>query len=353
MTHVRTKLSAKAGLPPGSLVYVGRHKTEKPNVTLIEYTLNTFDEVSCTDIREANTVREKNSVSWINIDGIHDTEIISQLGEQFNLHPLLLEDLLNTHQRPKSEVFDNCIFLTFKMLNIGKKGEVLSEHVSFILGERFVISLQEVPGDIFDSLRQRLREGIGQMRKKKADYLFYRLLDTVVDHYFLVIDHISEDAEKLERRTFDDPTDDTLREIQQRKKQLTFLRKNIASLREAVITFPTDDNRFIRKETNRYFRDVYEHIIQVYDSIDSYREILSSIMELYLTGVSNRMNKVMQVLTIISTIFIPLTFIAGIYGMNFQNMPELEWKYGYPAVWVIMVIIVIIMIIFFRKKKWF
>lgn len=346
-------LSKKAGLPPGALVHVGKRKAKKVKLFVIDYNATDLSEITCETPEQCFPFKDKDSITWINVDGLHNTEIISSIGSHYGLHPLLLEDVLNTRHRPKMEEFDECLFITLKMLGISEDGHsLISEQVSFVLGNGWVISFQEHEGDIFDALRQRLREGKSNIRKNGADYLLYRLIDTVVDNYFFVTEHISDAAETLEEEVLHTPDNESLQEIQRLKKQLRNLRKSVSPLREAISNLQRDTTALIEESTVRYLRDVYEHIIQVNDTIETQRDALASIMDLYLSGMSNKMNQVMQVLTIIATIFIPMTFIAGIYGMNFDNMPELHWKYGYFGVWGVMAIIIIIMLVYFRRKRW-
>jgi magnesium transporter len=346
-------ISDKAGLPPGTLIHIGKRKSDKTRVSVIDYDASHHSEVMCESIEECFPFKEKNTISWINIDGLHNVELIASIGNHFGLHSLLVEDVLNTRHRPKAEAYENYFFFTLKMLGINKRGHsIISEQVSFVLGKSWVISFQEQQGDIFESLRQALRENKGNLPKKGADYLLYRLIDTVVDNYFFIIEYISDATEKLEEKVLKMPNQESLYEIQRLKKQLASFRRAAKPLREAIAVFLRDDNSMIDESTIPYLRDVYEHIIHVSDAIDSQRDILTGIMDLYLSGVSNKMNQIMQLLTIIATIFIPLTFIAGVYGMNFDNMPELHFKYGYHIIWIIMIVIFAIMIFFFRKKKW-
>lgn len=351
MSEVNTSYK-KAGLPPGTLIHVGSKKTDKTRITTIDYTESEFSENEYDDITECFNLRDTKSVSWINVDGLHDIKIIEQLGSHFELHPLLLEDVLNTKHRPKVEEYDDYIFLTLKMLGVSKdRKSIINEQVSFVLGKNWVISFQEQQGDIFDAIRERLRSKMGNTRKLGPDYLLYRLLDTVVDHYFFVTEHFNDITTKLEDQVLKDPQENTLQKIQQLKKELISIRKAVNPLREAV-SWLEKDNKLFKQGTKRYLRDVYEHIIQAIDTVENQRDALSSIMDLYHTGVSNRMNEVMKVLTIISTIFIPLTFIAGIYGMNFEYIPELKWKYGYAVFWGVMVTIFVVLLIYFKRKKW-
>ncbi len=346
-------ISRKAGLPPGALVHIGKRKSHKIKISVIDYDQDYFLEEVCKTPEACFTYKDKKSISWVNVDGLHEIEDIASIGKHYELHPLLLEDVLNTRHRPKIEEFDNCIFLTLKMFGVSKDGkQIISEQVSLILGKTWVLSFQEQEGDVFDTLRERIKEKKGNIRNRKSDYLFYRLIDTIVDNYFFVTEHLSDVIDGLEVSVLNKQDQESLHEIQRLKKQLTTLRKSIMPLREAVSYLEKDANGLIDESTTRYLRDVYEHIIQVNDTIDSQRDAVASIMDLYLSGVSNRMNQVMQVLTIIATIFIPLTFIAGIYGMNFENMPELHWKYGYFAIWILMAIIIAFMIRYFKRKRW-
>lgn len=349
-----TQLSKKSGLPPGTLIHIGKKRASKVRITAIDYTESLYNESEFQDISNCFPFKETSSTSWINIDGIHNTEIIEALGNHFGHHPLLMEDILNTLSRPKLEEYEDYLFLNLKMLGINKEQDaIISEQVSLILGKNYVISFQEQPGDIFDSIRIRIRESKGNIRKRKADYLFYRLIDTVVDHYFFIIEHLSERIEKLEDIILITQSTPILHQIQDLKTQLIQIRKAISPLREAVGLLQKDEVKLIHKNTLQYFRDVYQNLIQVSESIDIYREMTKNLMDLYQSGINNRMNQVMQVLTVIATIFIPLTFIVGIYGMNFDNMPELHWKYGYFIIWGIMIFVVLFMLKYFKRKKWF
>lgn len=350
----KSQVSKKSGLPPGTLIHIGKKRANKVKISVIDYTETTFDEFECDKIEDAFTFKDSNTVSWINIDGIHETELIDIIGSHFGHHPLLLEDIVNTLNRPKLEEFDDYLFLTLKMLGISKDQKtILSEQVSFILGKNYVISFQEQPGDIFDSIRVRIKESKGNIRKRKNDYLFYRLIDTIVDHYFFIVEHLSEQIERLEDVVLKSQTPEVLQEIQSLKTELIQLRKSISPLREAIGTISKDEIKFIHKNTFHYFNDVYQNLLQVAESIDIYREMTKNLMDLYQSGINNKMNQVMQILTVIATIFIPLTFIVGIYGMNFEYMPELKWRYGYFIIWGIMVLVVLFMLRFFKRKNWF
>lgn len=353
MSKLSKKSSVKAGLPPGTLIHVGKKKSENVKITVLDYNENVFESVECKNEINCAVYKNEGTISWINVDGLHNIELMRSLGDQFGLHNLLLEDILNTNHRPSAEEYDDHIFLSLKMLGVSKSGRsIVSEQVSFVLGSHWLLSFQEKEGDLFDSVRNRLKEAKGNIRKNGADYLLYALVDTIVDNYFFVSEYFSEKIEAVEEVVLTTPDHTTVHEIQRLKKLLIDFRKSITPLREAVSSLQRDNSILISQNTRRYLRDVYEHLIQVSDSIESHRDLLASIMDLYLSGESNKMNKTMQVLTIIATIFIPMTFVAGIYGMNFDHMPELHWKYGYHAAWGVMLVILIIMIIFFRRKRW-
>lgn len=353
MSKIAQSITEKSGLPPGALVHIGKHRSAKPRLTVLDYTVNNHSETTCEAVEKCYPYRDSESVSWLNLDGLSDTNLIAQIGEHFGLHPLLLEDVLNTNHRPKVEEFEDYTFLTLKMLGISPDGKsFISEQVSFVLGANWVISFQEQEGDVFDGLRKRIEEDKGNIRKLGADYLFYRLIDTIVDNYFFVTEFFSEQTELLEEKVLDESVQEDVHQIQRLKKKLIWFKKAVTPLREAVSSLYRDETKLITPETQRYLRDVYEHIIQVLDSVETQRDMVSNIMDLHMSQMSNRMNQVMKVLTIIATIFIPLTFIAGIYGMNFDKMPELHWEYGYLTVWVVMLVILVLMILFFRRKRW-
>jgi len=353
MNKLSKKSSIKAGLPPGTLIHVGKKKSENVKISVLDFNDEIFDAVEVKNEIDCSVYKDPTTVSWINVDGLHNIDLMRSLGDQFELHNLLLEDILNTNHRPAAEEYDDHIFLTLKMLGVSKSGKsIVSEQVSFVLGSDWLLSFQEKEGDLFDSVRNRLKEAKGNIRKNGADYLLYALVDTIVDNYFFVSEYFSEKIEAVEEVVLTGADHTTVHEIQRLKKLLIDFRKSISPLREAVSALQRDNSVLISQNTRRYLRDVYEHLIQVSDSIESHRDLLASIMELYLSGESNKMNKTMQVLTIIATIFIPMTFVAGIYGMNFDHMPELHWEYGYHAAWGVMLVILVIMVIFFRRKRW-
>ena len=343
----------KIGISPGSAVFVGSRKSDSVNISIFDYSENACTERTTKKIGDCFPFKDTPTVTWLNIDGLHETQAIEEAGKEYDLHPLVIEDILNTHQRPKIEVFDDYIFISLKMLSeMNRKNEIESEQISLILGKNFVFSFQEKEGDVFDPLRVRIREGKGRIRKMGPDYLLYAILDIIIDHYFIILEKIGDKVEAFEEELMKEPKPDTLHEIYTLKREILFLRKSVWPLREAVSTLEKCESELINDKTSPYLRDLYDHIIQVIDAVETTRDLLSGMLDLYLSSVSNKMNEVMKVLTIIATIFIPLTFIAGIYGMNFEYMPELGWKYAYFAVWLIMTVMGLGMLKYFRNKKW-
>ncbi len=349
------KRSAKAGLPPGTLIHIGEKKTEQPRITLIDYDERHFEEREIKTINECFPFKDKPTTTWINIDGIHQVELIETLGTHFEVHPLVLEDILNTEQRPKVEDFGTYIFVVLKMFYCEGKEEdceIVAEQISLILGSNFVLSFQEAKRDVFNSVRDRLRSGKGRVRKLGPDYLAYALIDSIVDNYFVILEVLGERIELLEEELINEPSAGTLQDIHDLKRGLLFLRRSIWPLREVISALHRGEFPLIQATTLVYLRDVYDHVIQVIDTVETYRDMIAGMLDIYLSSVSNRMNEVMKVLTIIATIFIPLTFIVGVYGMNFAYMPELQTKWGYPMVWLVMIGIALFMVFYFRKKKW-
>jgi magnesium transporter len=353
MLKIIKKRSKKIGLPPGTLVHVGEKKTEKLRITVIDYDEKEFQEKEVENIEQCFPFKDTPTVTWINIDGIHETEIIEKAGKHFNLHPLILEDIVNTGQRPKIEDFESYIFIVLKMLYFdGKENETEIEQVSLIVGKNFVISFQERVGDVFNPIRERLRKSKGRIRKAGADYLTYALIDAIVDSYFTILEKIGEKIEILEDAVVKNPTSESLQTIHNLKREMIFLRKSVWPLREMISNLTKGESSLIEEATKIYLRDVYDHTIQVIDTTETYRDMLSGMHDTYLSGISNRMNEIMKVLTIFASIFIPLTFVAGIYGMNFQFMPELGWRWGYFAILGIMAVVGVSMVLYFRRKKW-
>jgi magnesium transporter len=353
MPKLIKKRSKKAGLPPGTLVHIGEKKAETPKITIMDYDEAHFQEKEIKTIEECFLFKDKPTVTWINIDGLHQVEILEKLGECYGLHPLVLEDILNTDQRPKMEDYGEYLYIVLRMFNYNdKSGEIESEQISLVLGPNFVFSFQEREGDTFNPIRDRVRNSKGRIRKMGADHLAYTLLDSIIDNYFIILEKLGEKIEFLEEEVVTRPRPETLQTIHHLKREMIFLRKGVWPLREVISGLERGESSLIKESTRIYLRDVYDHTIQTIDTIETYRDMVSGMLDIYLSSISNRLNAVMKVLTIIATIFMPLTFLAGIYGMNFKYMPELEWRLGYPVIWVIMVGIGVSMLLYFRKKKW-
>ncbi|MBN1761981.1 MAG: magnesium/cobalt transporter CorA [Methanomicrobia archaeon] len=355
MQKLATKKAAreKIGLPPGTLVHVGEKKAEKIRISIIDYDEAHVEEKEAKTVEECFPFKDKPTVTWINVDGLHEVGVIEQLGAHFGMHPLLLEDILHTEQRPKLEDFGAYLFVVLKMLYFEEgTRKILAEQVSLILGSDFVISFQEREGDVFKYVRERIRNSKGRIRKVGADYLAYALIDAIVDNYFIILEKLGETIEVMEEELVTNPMPDTLQTIHHLKRELIYLRKSVWPLREVISALDRGESPLIQESTGVYLRDLYDHTIQVIDSVETFRDMVAGMLDIYLSSVSNKMNEVMKVLTIIATIFIPLTFIAGIYGMNFDYMPELGWRWGYPAVWFVMCAILITMIVYFRRRKW-
>ncbi|OGW38280.1 MAG: magnesium and cobalt transport protein CorA [Nitrospirae bacterium RBG_13_39_12] len=352
--------SKKSGLPPGTPVHVGDRKTEIIKISLIDYDKESFEMRVTQTVEECFAYKGKPTVTWINVDGLHEVSSVEQLGNCFGLHPLTIEDILNTEQRPKLDVFDTYIFIVVKMHTWNEKTkEITGEQMSLILGDNFVITFQEKEGDIFDEVRNRIKNNKGRIRKSGADYLAYSLMDALVDNYFRVLESIGEDIEEMDEELIKNPTPRTLHKIHFLKREMIFLRKTVWPIREVISRLVREETGLIKDSTKIYLRDIYDHIIQIIDTVETYRDVISGMLDVYLSSISNRMNAVMKVLTIFAAIFIPLTFIVGLYGMNFNtekspyNMPELNWYYGYPVALGLMLFVSLIMLFLFKKKKWF
>jgi len=329
------------------------NRKEKLKITIIEYDKKTVQEKVNESIEKILLYKNSQTVTWINLNTVENIEILKEIEGHFNLHPLILENIIDTRQRPKIKDFGDSQLIIFKMLHYNKNNNSIKiEQVSVILGKNYVISFQEKEGDVFDPIRERIRNNIGFIRKAGADYLVYALIDAVVDNYFATIEKIGEEIEKLEDKIISRPNSANLRLVHKLKRDLAFLRKSVWPLREAINCMQAGESTLICKSTIPYLRDVYGHTIQVIDNVETLREIIAGVLDIYLSSINNRMNEIMKVLTIIATIFIPLTFITGIYGMNFKFMPEIKWAWGYPTVLFIMLIIGVGMLIFFKKKKW-
>ena len=342
------------GLPPGTLIHVGERKTERSRITVIEYNSAGWEEREGDDIGDLPEPGARPGVIWINVDGVHEVPVIEALGKRFGIHPLTLEDILNTRQRPKIEDYETYLFMVVKMIDIDPQTHGLqAEQVSLILGEGLLITFQEISGDVFDTVRERIRRGRGQIRESGGDYLAYALIDALVDRYFGVLEILAERVEDLEDAILStDPPADVLEAIHGMKRQMLQFRRRVWPVREIVNALKKEGPPLVQESTVIYLGDVHDHAIGVIDGIESCRDILSGMLDLHLAIMGNRMNEVIKVLTIIATIFIPLTFLAGVYGMNFQHMPELSWRWGYFGIWGVMLAAAGAMLVYFKRKGW-
>jgi magnesium transporter len=355
MAKLSISKNKKLGKSPGTLIYIGKEKLDEPKVTLIQYNDQTCTEREITSIQEYVPPTDSTEVFWYNIDGVHNPEVIASIGNLFSLHPLLLEDIMNTGQKPKVEYYEKTIFVVLKMITFNNLTQrIHTEHVSLVLGENYVLSFQEKAGDVFDPVRSRLFASVGKTRRSGADYLLYCLIDMIVDNYYVVLEGTGDHIELLEEKIITRSSKTLLEQLYKMKRELIELRKSTWPVREIVskLMLDEDETELVTDATVPYLRDVHDHATQVIDTIEIYREQLASLLDVYLSMVSYRMNNVMKILTIFSTIFMPLTFVVGIYGMNFENMPELRWENGYFYVLGLMGVMVIIMLIFFRRMKW-
>jgi magnesium transporter len=343
----------KAGMSPGSLIHVGEQKVSRVTMSLINYDQERVEQHTCETTGDMFARLPESGISWLNITGLHDTGIIQEIGDKFGINALNLEDILNTDQRPKCEIYDDYVYIVMKMIAFDPvRKEIDTEQISLILGENYVISFQEREGDDFEPIRRRLQNSKGRHRRYGADYLLYAMMDVIIDNYYVILEQIGTAIEDLDGQILTDPDHDRLPEIQNFKREILMIRKSIWPLREVVNELQSEETDLITEPISPYLRDLYDHTIQVVETVEIFREMTANIMDLYLSNLSTRMNEVMKVLTIIATIFIPLTFIAGIYGMNFEVMPELHWKFGYPFAWGIMLAIAGVLILYFRKKRW-
>lgn len=348
------KISQKVGLPPGTIIYTGAPKDRKTKVTLFQYNEKEVDDIVIDLNSNTQRILNKDKVNWIIFDSLHEVEIIKKAGDDFNIHNLTLEDIVHVGHMPKLEEYDNYLFLTLKMIKPNEEEKTFSiEHISFILADHILLTFQEHQNDPFDIIRERIKTGKGKARGRGADYLLFLLIDSIVDQYLLSIEAVNNYIADLEIEIFENPNEDIVKKIMDQKKIVSELRKIIIPLRDGLKEITKGETDFISESYNNYYNDVYDHTKNIVDHLDNQREMLTSLMDFYMSQVSTQMNKVMQTLTIIATIFIPLTFIAGIYGMNFQYMPELSWKWGYPVLLGAMFVLGIFMYIYMRRKRWF
>lgn len=343
----------KSGLSPGSLIHVGEVFDNDTMITLINYDAETLEQKTITRVEEILPYKDLSSTTWVNIDGLRDVELIRSIGQQFKIHTLVLEDILHTHQRSKFEDFDSYLFMVVKNLSLGL-GEfsIEYEQISLLVFENFIFTFKEKPTLLFDPIKLRIQNSKGRIRHFGSDYLAYVVLDTVVDEYFALQDALDDLIEQIEDELLIEPTTATLSTIQQIRRELIFVRKSISPLRETLSGIHRSDSPLIDEKNRRYFADVYDHAIRVIESMESYRELITGMMDIYLSSVNNKMSETMKVLTVFASIFIPLTFIAGVYGMNFEYMPELKLRWAYPALWCFFITISISLMVYFKRKKW-
>ncbi len=349
----------KIGMPPGSLVYMGESKESRVSISLIEYNETSFEEKKIENVSDLKYIKENENVSWINVCGLNDIKVLEEIGSIFEIHPLTLEDILNVYHHPKMDEFEGYLFLILKMVRYDNNaGELDAEHVCFVLGKNYFITFQEKEGDVFDLIRDRIRNSKGKIRKFKGDYLMYRLMDSIVDNYLVVLENYNERIEDIEDELMLIPDNIDLEPIHQLRKEVIKLRRIMSPLSEIIHTLQKEKFVFIQKGTIVFLKDLYDHIKLAVETTENFRELIGGLLQIYLSGTSHRMNNIVKLLTIVSTIFIPLTFIVGVYGMNFSpstsmwNMPELNWKYGYPIIMFLMLMIAVGLIFYFKKKKW-
>ena len=356
MTSLIQIRSRKKGLPAGSLIYIGDRPFEQARVTVTNFTEGSYEQKLITKLDDCiPESHDEKTVTWIQIEGLSDTETIKEIGKLFNIHTLWLEDVLNTDHRTKAEELDDFTFMILKAVekDPNDKSKFYFDQISLFLGDNFVISFQDRSSDIFDSVKNRIKNAKGKIRKSKADYLFYTLVDAVVDSYFAIVERLGKETEKLESMITHDRSENLPSRVSHLKNNLLMLRKAARPLKFSLRLLCRSKSGEFDKKTKMFLKDVYDHAVDISETIENYRDILSGLLEIYKSSTNQKLNEIMKVLTMISTIFIPLTFIVGIYGMNFRYMPELEWKAGYFTVWAVMIIITLGMIYFFKKKKWF
>ena len=346
--------SDKSGLPPGSLVHVGDVLVAETRISVVDYSKENLEEQQIQSIGEIIKYKDSDTVTWVTIEGLANVEIIESIGAIFDIHQLVLEDILNTHQRPKFEEYDDHLYIVLKcLMSEDEDFSVTYEQVSILVLNNFVFVFKEKSDDLLLPVQQRIRNSKGRLRSLGADYLTYAILDTIVDKNFILIDSLDEAVTSLEESLLvSEPTQEFLYRIQALKSELITIRRYVSPVRELMAAMLRSDSELIQEKTQIYLRDVSDHAIRVIESIESYRDMLSGLLEIYISSVSNKMNEVMKVLTVFASIFIPLTFLAGIYGMNFEYMPELRWKWAYPVLWVAFITIPAVLLVYFRKKKW-
>ncbi len=354
MSKSLSNLSHKAGLPPGAIVHVGNVHQEDTKISLVNYNIESIEERNLESLEELLEYRNSNMVTWVRVEGLSDADLIGRIGDLFDIHPLVIEDILTTHQRPKFEEYDHYLYIVLKsLISEDEQFTVKDEQISILVLDHFVFTFKEKSDELFSPVVQRIKTSKGHFRSMGADYLTYAILDVIVDNLFVLIDSLDETTLGLEDSLMaDEPTRLTLIMIQKLKRELIQIRKFVSPLRELMAGMLRSDSELIHEKTHIYLRDVSDHAIRIIESIESYQNVLGGLLDIYISSISNKMNEVMKVLTVFASIFIPLTFIAGIYGMNFTDMPELHWKWGYPAIWGVFIMTTVGLLVYFKKKKW-
>lgn len=353
MARTPKRRTRKAGLPPGTLLYTGDAQAREPVITVTRYSETAFDQFTARTPEECVVAPSGAGVTWVEVDGVHQVELVRKMGECFGLHPLVAEDIVNTDQRPKLEDYGDYLYLVLKRLYRDESRWIRGEQVSIVLGRNFLLTFHEGrTSDIISAVRERVRSERGRLRHSGAEHLLHALLDAVVDQYFVVMEDVGEEIEGFEEHLIARPSQATLKSLHVYKRKLIFLRRSVWPLREVLASLERGDSALVPESARAYLRDVYDHTIQVVDTIEAYRDILGGMLDIYLTGINNRLNEIMKMLTLIATIFMPLTFITSLYGMNFKNMPELDWKWGYPALLLTLAAVAVTMVVYFRRKKW-
>ena len=353
MTDSLNSISEKAGMPPGSLVHVGDVLKTESRITLIDYSAEHIEEQAVYAIEEILPYKDKATITWVNIEGLKNIALIESIGNAFNIHPLVLEDILNTHQRPKFEEYEDYLYIVLKGLSVDSEELFVNyEQISIIVLDNLIFTFKEVEDDLFAPIIKRLKNGKGKIRNLGTDYMTYAILDMIVDQNFVLLETLDEILDSIEDELLTNPTAATLASIQRIKRELISIRRSVLPVRDMLNAIIRSDSALIHERVHIYLRDVYDHALRISESIESYRDILSGLMDIYVSSVSNKMNEIMKILTVFASIFIPLTFIAGIYGMNFEYMPELRWKWAYPVLWIAFITIPVVLLVYFRKKKW-
>lgn len=353
MARFFKKKEASIGKAPGSLIFIGTQKIDSSRIRVIDYDPANLQEIELQSIKDGVPFKDTQTVTWINVDGVHDTEVIKNIGENFGLHPLVMEDIVNTGHRPKMEEYDDYLFFVIKMLRFDREKEmVIGEQLSMVLGKTFLLTFQEQSGDVFDPVRERIRKGRSRIRGTGIDYLAYALLDTIIDNYIQIIERMGEQIEDIEEEILDNPSQELLQRINLYKREMNYIRKSVRPAREFILQLNNLDTDLIYEKTFPFLKDLLDHATQAVEVIDTYREMLTDHLTIYHTGVANKLNEIMKVLTIFSAVFIPLTFIAGIYGTNFEYLPELHFHYAYFIFWAVLIIVALVMLKFFKRRGW-